>query len=108
MKVVLDLSGVRNFDDFYKRISDLFGFPDFFGKNVHALIDCLFNLRYPDSRMTGFNISDSEYLIVEVFGFSGLPQEIMETLAYAIEFANFKLICKNQLPAMALLLNRRA
>ncbi|ALL64728.1 Barstar, RNAse (barnase) inhibitor [Paraburkholderia caribensis MBA4] len=108
VKVTADLSGVKSILDFYERMADLFKFPKYFGNNADALIDCLFGLRYPESEMTGFNISDSECLLLEIFGFSSLPDDVAKTLTVSVEFVNLKCSYKNQLPSIILLLNGRA
>ncbi|EMH4164457.1 barstar family protein [Pluralibacter gergoviae] len=41
-------------DDFHNEMKILFGFHDFYGKNTHALIDCLTSLRYPEDGMVSF------------------------------------------------------
>lgn len=48
-KVVVDFSQINTPDNLYDEFSKKIGFPEFFGRNIHVLIDCLFNLRYPEA-----------------------------------------------------------
>lgn len=38
--VEIDFYEVNNSLDFYLELKNKFGFPDFFGNNIYALIDC--------------------------------------------------------------------
>lgn len=40
-----------------------FGFPDFYGANVNALIDCWTSLRFPEDGMVEITIEDNEVII---------------------------------------------
>ncbi|GLS24608.1 barstar family protein [Marinibactrum halimedae] len=89
-KLKLNLLQIKTMDEFYDEISNLFGFPDFFGRNIDALIDCLFSLRYPEDEMTNVHLMDSEFMLLEVYGISSVDQKIRDTLIFAVEFANAK------------------
>lgn len=40
-KIILDLRTVNNRDELYDIIAERFEFPDYFGRNLDALYDCL-------------------------------------------------------------------
>ncbi|BES86841.1 hypothetical protein PEC302107_30640 [Pectobacterium araliae] len=103
-KVKIDFAKIKTLDDFYNELSDLFGFPDFFGRNINALIDCLFSLRYPEDEMTKITVSTSEYLLIELYNFSLTTEEIKETLIITIENVSLKCKEKGQEPSIVLLL----
>ncbi|MBI0473497.1 barnase inhibitor [Pectobacterium parmentieri] len=103
--VQIDFSHIKTADQFYTELSNLFGFPGFFGRNVNALIDCLFSLRYPHDEMTKIHITTSEYLLMELNYFSSAPDEIKELLMIAIENVSLKCREKNQKSSIVLLLN---
>ena len=102
--VKIDFSKIKTLDDFYTELSNLFGFPDFFGRNINALIDCFFSLRYPQDEMTKIHISASEYLLLELHHFSSASEEIREILIIAIENVSLKCKEKDQNPSIMLLL----
>ncbi|AHG20350.1 hypothetical protein Z042_12425 [Chania multitudinisentens RB-25] len=103
-RVKIDFSKIKTLDDFYTELSNLFGFPDFFGRNINALIDCFFSLRYPQDEMTKIHVTDSEYLLIELYHFSLATNEIKETLIVTIENVSFKCKEKGQEPSIVLLL----
>lgn len=41
MIAILEGKEIRTTEDFHKAISDQLGFPDFYGKNLDALWDCI-------------------------------------------------------------------
>lgn len=65
-----------------------FGFPDFYGKNVNALIDCWSSLRFPEDEMTGFTIAKDEQIMLRVKDLSGMTQLIMNHFLYSVESVN--------------------
>ncbi|MCG8711046.1 barstar family protein [Brenneria sp. 4F2] len=103
-KVKIDFAKIKTLDDFYNELSGLFGFPDFFGRNINALIDCLFSLRYPEDEMTKIHVATSEYLLIELHHFSLTTEEIKETLIVTIENVSLKCKEKGQEPSIVLLL----
>ncbi|WP_431221814.1 barstar family protein [Serratia sp. L9] len=103
-KVKINFSKIKTLDDFYTELSNIFGFPGFFGRNINALIDCLFSLRYPQDEMTKIHVADSECLLIELCNFSLATSEIKETLIVTIENVSLKCKEKGQEPSIILLL----
>ncbi|QQO73835.1 barstar family protein [Morganella morganii] len=102
-KIKVDFSKIKTLDDFYTELSDIFGFPVFFGRNINALIDCLFSLRYPQDEMTKIHVAASEYLLIELCHFSLAIDKIKQTLIVAIENVSLKCKEKGQEPSIVLL-----
>lgn len=103
-KIRIDFTRIKTENQLYDELSNLPGFPDFFGRNICALIDCLFNLRYPQAEMTKIHLTTSEYLLMELNDFSTASNEIQELLMLAIENVSLKCREKNQNPSIILLL----
>ncbi|KNZ83789.1 hypothetical protein AFL46_15580 [Providencia stuartii] len=101
----MNLSLIKTLDDLYDNLSELFGFPDFFGRNCDALIDCWFYLRNPEAGMTNINISADEYLLLEIKNILSADKIIVETLFTSLKFLSLK--CKeiNEEPPIVLLLS---
>lgn len=106
VQIEVDLSNIVGLDDFYKKMSNIFGFPSFFGNNIHALIDCLSYLPYPEAEMSNVHIMKSEYLVLEVFGFLSVSWEIREALVSSIESVNLR-FQKDNIPPILLFFSRR-
>ena len=64
--IVLDFSKCRYIGEIHKVLKDSFDFPDYYGKNLSALWDCL---RYYDF---------DEDIKVSVIGTSKAPKELQE------------------------------
>ena len=66
MKIVrLNTEQITNWASFHLVCKEAFGFPDFYGENMNAWIDCMSCLTIDDG-MTGVKISNDEILQVEV------------------------------------------
>jgi len=79
-----------------------FSFPDFYGANIHALIDCLSSMRYPDDEMSEVTLQNDEILLIEAIGLSQSNIEIVGNFLAAIEQTNNREIERNQLPSIFL------
>jgi len=92
----IDFSKIKTIDDFHDEMKELFGFPDFYGRNVHALIDCLSSLRFPDDGMTTINIGMDDVVVIEAINLSSLDGIIIKNLIFAIEAVNQRSILKGR------------
>ncbi len=61
--VTLDTKAINDWDSFHTVCREAFGFPEFYGRNGNAFIDCL---SYLDGGMTRFALKAGETLIVEL------------------------------------------
>lgn len=86
----INFANVKNFDDFYDVMSELFGLPDFFGRNGHALVDCLLYLREPEAGMSRIHIKNNEYLLLKLINFSSLNKELKEHFISIFEYLSLK------------------
>lgn len=87
-KLSVDFSQVKNLGEMHEALAKVFDFPDFYGKNVNALIDCWSSLRYPEDGMTGITIAHDEAVLLEVKGMSHLDQLMMNHFTVAVEAVN--------------------
>jgi hypothetical protein len=63
--VQLDARNMTDWPGFHKESRLVFGFPDFYGNNLSAWIDCLSSLRDGDG-MSRFTLGPQESLEVEI------------------------------------------
>ena len=63
----LDTSTIVDWDTFHAASRTAFGFPDFYGCNMNAWIDCLTYLDLGDG-MSRYHLAEDEILSVEVGG----------------------------------------
>lgn len=64
--VHLDGRAITDWPSFHRASRLAFGFPDFYGNNMDAWIDCLSSLREPGSGMTSIVLAPDETLQINV------------------------------------------
>jgi RNAse (barnase) inhibitor barstar len=105
-KVTLDGERIKGWESFHSECELAFGFPEFYGRNMNAWVDCLSYLRDEDG-MSKFRLEPDEILQIEVSK-SGLLQqtmpEILEDLTFCVEAINERYEDYGELPALKLIL----
>lgn len=57
----------NSLEDYYKQMEKIFGLPRWWGRNWHALFDCLSTLRGPaDDKLTLFLLKEEDTIILKV------------------------------------------
>jgi len=109
-KLVLDLKNINDLSEFHEMMKKKFGFPDFYGANINALIDCLSLMRYPKAEMCKFILQPDEILLLETTGLYHTNDDILGLLIYTIECVNSREIERNEfkLPSIYLSCIRNA
>ena len=92
VRLVIDFLKIKTVDNFHDEMKKLFGFPDFYGRNIHALIDCLTSLRYPEDGMTSVNIDKNSAVLLEVRNLDYTKYDLIEMLFSSVQYVNFR--CK--------------
>ncbi|MEE3664884.1 barstar family protein [Brenneria sp. g21c3] len=105
-RLYIDFSKLETMDDFHNEMKSIFGFPDFYGKNTHALIDCLTSLRYPDDGMTTITLKKDETLLLEVNNLNYRNIEVVNTFFSSIQYVNYRCAYLKDKEAIAILLNQ--
>ena len=88
--VIFDTNRVRDWDSFHQYSKEVFGFPDFYGRNMGAWIDCLTYIEEADG-MSCFVIGKDEMLNIEVTetrDFNARLPEIFDALIECTAFVN--------------------
>lgn len=81
---------ITDWDSFHDQSSAVFGFPEFYGRNMNAWVDCLSYLR-DDDGMSKFVLKENEILTIEVQHSDKLRQavpEIVEELQFCVAMIN--------------------
>ncbi|MCW2256046.1 hypothetical protein M2263_002137 [Providencia alcalifaciens] len=88
IKLNIDFNNIKNVDDFHMTMKILFGFPDFYGKNFSAFIDCLSSLRLPEDGMTSIHIKNDECILLEIFNINSIPDDLLHDFLLSIQEIN--------------------
>jgi RNAse (barnase) inhibitor barstar len=65
-KISLDCQNIRDWPSFHEEFARVFGFPDFYGKNMNAWIDCMTSLDTPDDCMSNVHCAPGNVLTLEL------------------------------------------
>lgn len=102
----LDGRNIGTWRAFHAECQVQFGFPDFYGRNMDAWIDCLSSLRDADG-MSKFVLGPDEILEIEVLYADALQRkapEILEALQECTDEVNERYAENGEKPALSLLL----
>jgi len=101
--VALDGRKLTDLHAFHRECQLAFGLPDFYGRNVSALIDCLSGVRDHDG-MSRFALAPAEVLDIEVSDAAIVHREVLESLEDVVEEVNLRHIEAGAAPALRLVL----
>jgi len=86
----IDVTKVKTWDDFHNAMQEVFGFPDFYGRNMNAWIDCLTSLDEPEDGMTKVHVEKGKVMVLRIKGISGLKKDMREALIEDAAFVNYR------------------
>ena len=105
MVVSLDTSRITDWDTFHTVFAEVFGFPDFYGRNMDAWIDCMTYLDDPDAGMTTVHALPGGVVALQLDGVDALARrcpEIYDAIVECAAFVNWRNIEIGQTPVLAL------
>jgi RNAse (barnase) inhibitor barstar len=82
--VTIDTSLIDNWEDFHTIFAKVMGFPDFYGRNMNAWIDCMTYIDDPDDTMTTIHAPVNGVLVLNLEWMSTFRKRCPE-IAKAIE-----------------------
>jgi RNAse (barnase) inhibitor barstar len=104
--VQLDATLLNNWDAFHSVFASTFGFPDFYGRNMNAWIDCMSDLS-EETGMTTVRGSASDPVVLHLDNATAIPKEIFEALVECAGLVNWRRLEVGQ-PAVLILAFHRA
>jgi RNAse (barnase) inhibitor barstar len=87
--VRLDASQPHDWDSFHTVFASMFGFPDFYGRNMNAGIDCMSDLS-EDTGMTSVRGSPTDPVVLYLDNVKTVPQDIFEAILECSAFVNWR------------------
>ncbi len=100
--VLVDLSGVESRDQLHSVLKKCLGFPDFYGANFNALIDCMSSFRYPEDEMTTIVLQEDEVLLMEIQNFTPEMKDFVTIIVYAVQAVNDRQRSRGRIPSVIL------
>src|SRR5262245_31328461 len=102
--VRLNSETITDWESFHNTCKQVMGFPDFYGNNMNAWIDCLTYLDEDDG-MSRFQLTENEMLQIEITdteGFKSRLPEIIDALIECSSFVNRRYSDSGKSPKLAL------
>jgi hypothetical protein len=87
--VSLDCERIRDWKSFHDEFAAVFGFPDFYGRNMNAWIDCMTSLDQPEDGMTSVHPSRGNVLTLQLENVAPFREQHPDLYAAIIECAAF-------------------
>lgn len=103
--IVLDTDRITDWETFHTVFTEAFGFPDFYGRNMNAWIDCMSSLDCPEDGMTTVHAPPGGVVVLQLEGVDAFATRCPEQYATVIEcaaFVNWHRITSDQTPVLAL------
>ena len=101
--VALDGRKLTDMPAFHREVALAFGLPDFYGRNISALIDCLSGVRDNDG-MSRFALAEDEVLDIELSDAAIVNQEAVAVLEDTVEEVNLRYSEQGKTPPLRLVL----
>ena len=104
-RVKIDCEKLHDWDSFHDIFSDKFGFPDFYGRNLGAWMDCMSYLDDPNSGMTKITCDKGEYILLELQNIQKFRKkypDLYEAIIECSAFVNWRSLENGQFPLLML------
>ncbi len=95
---------ITDWDSFHSVFAETMGFPEFYGRNLNAWIDCMTGF---DDGMTRFTVAPGELFHLEVSDTKDFAQRLPEICQAFLEgtaFVNWRRVEQGEPPILALVL----
>lgn len=86
----IDGTRLRDWRSFHNAFAAAFGFPDFYGRNMDAWIDCMTSLDAPDDGMTTIHGSVTDPVVLQLDNADAVPKDIFDALVECAAFVNWR------------------
>jgi RNAse (barnase) inhibitor barstar len=106
--VTIQADRITDWDSFHSVFKEALSFPDFYGRNMNAWIDCMTYLDDPPSGMTNVSVEEGDLLALRIDDAADFQKRCPDQYAALVEctaFVNYRRIEMGYKPVLALLLN---
>ena len=87
--VTIDTARITDWESFHTVFAEAFGFPEFYGRNMDAWIDCLSSLDDPEDGMTAVHAPPGGVLLLSLLHMRDLAAHCPDIYAAILECAAF-------------------
>ena len=93
--VQIDCDRITDWDSFHEVFAHVFGFPEFYGRNMNAWIDCMTSLDAPNDGMTSIHAPEDGCVVLHLNNVKPLAErcrEIYDAMLESAAFVNWRRI----------------
>ena len=103
--VSIPTAKIVDWRSFHQVFQDALGFPEFYGRNMDAWIDCMTSIDKPDDGMSSVTVAPGELLIVQISDELGhrCPEQY-KAIVECSAFVNSRRVQVGEDPVLGLLL----
>ena len=101
----IECNNIHDWTSFHAEFSRVFGFPDFYGQNMDAWIDCMSSLDCADDGMSDIHCEPGKVITIELLNvkpFRVRCPEQYEAIIDCSAFVNWRRIERDEQPVLAL------
>ena len=91
--VIIDTDQIHDWNGFHEYFATIFGFPDFYGKNMDAWIDCMSSLDRPEHNMSRIHVKPGNILVLQCTNMGDLARrhrDIYEEIIACSALVNYR------------------
>lgn len=106
--IAVDCDFITDWDSFFDTFAKAFGFPDFFGRNMDAWIDCMTSLDDPDGGLTAIHAPKDGCFVLELANVTHFKSRCPDQFGALIEcsaFVNWRRIEIGEPPVLVISFN---
>lgn len=103
--ITIDCDQITDWESFHAVFAKAFGFPDFYGENMNAWVDCMSSLDTPEDGMTGVYCNRGETITLYLKHIAPLKRrcpEAHQALLDSTAFVNYRQTSRNEPALIAL------
>jgi Barstar (barnase inhibitor) len=103
--ITIDCESIVDWDSFHSVFSEAFGFPEYYGRNMNAWIDCLTYIDDPKAGMSEAHAPAGGVLVLQLEhakDFAMRYAELYAAMVEGIAFVNWRRLEKGEAPALIL------
>ena len=102
--VSLDCDRITDWPSFHDECARVFGFPDFYGRNLDAWVDCMTSLDVPEDMMSSVHCARGSVLTIELRNaraFRKRCPEQFDAIVKCSKFVNERRVAVGETPVLA-------
>jgi hypothetical protein len=88
-RIAIDCSKILDWPSFHSEFATAFGFPEFYGKNMNAWIDCMTSLDAPEDGMSAFHCLRGSVMTLELQNVERFKEQFPHLYSTVIEYSAF-------------------